>query len=196
MSLHNETLKTIRDRRSIRRYEETMPTREEILTVVEAGRCAPSGGNTQTTRFTVITNPQVLQQLQQLARQEFAKMDCDETTYKSLRHAILASKKGDYPMLYGAPVLILVSNLRTYGNNYSDCACALQNMMLAAHALGLGTVWVHREREIFDSEKGKALLREWKLPDTLCRGGKVCRPTIKWRSLLLESSSGKCRYRR
>ena len=38
---------------------------------------------------------------------------------------------------------------------------------LAAHALGLGTVWVHREREIFDSEKGKALLREWKLPETL-----------------------------
>ena len=40
-------------------------------------------------------------------------------------------------------------------------------MMLAAHALGLGTVWVHREREIFDSESGKALLREWKLPETL-----------------------------
>ena len=146
MSLHNETLKTIRDRRSIRRYEETMPTREEILTVVEAGRCAPSGGNTQTTRFTVITNPQVLQQLQQLARQEFAKMDCDETTYKSLRHAILASKKGDYPMLYGAPVLILVSNLRTYGNNYSDCACALQNMMLAAQSIGLGTCWINQVR--------------------------------------------------
>ena len=121
MSLHNETLKTIRDRRSIRRYEETMPTREEILTVVEAGRCAPSGGNTQTTRFTVITNPQVLQQLQQLARQEFAKMDCDETTYKSLRHAILASKKG-------------------------DCACALQNMMLAAQSIGLGTCWINQFR--------------------------------------------------
>ena len=48
-----------------------------------------------------------------------------------------------------------------------DGSCVLENMMLAAHALGLGTVWVHREREIFDSEKGKALLREWKLPETL-----------------------------
>ena len=46
-------------------------------------------------------------------------------------------------------------------------SCVLENMMLAAHALGLGTVWVHREREIFDSESGKALLREWKLPETL-----------------------------
>ena len=41
-----------------------------------------------------------------------------------------------------------------------DASCALENMMLAAHALGLSTVWVHREREIFDSEAGKALLRE------------------------------------
>ena len=48
-----------------------------------------------------------------------------------------------------------------------DGSCVLENMMLAAHALGLGTVWVHREREIFDSESGKALLREWKLPETL-----------------------------
>ena len=48
-----------------------------------------------------------------------------------------------------------------------DGSCVLENMMLAAHALGLGTVWVHREREIFDSESGKDLLREWKLPETL-----------------------------
>ena len=50
---------------------------------------------------------------------------------------------------------------------YIGGSCVLENMMLAAHALGLGTVWVHREREIFDSESGKALLREWKLPETL-----------------------------
>ena len=54
-----------------------------------------------------------------------------------------------------------------------DGSCVLENMMLAAHALGLGTVWVHREREIFDSEKGKALLREWKLPETLCGVGAI-----------------------
>ena len=54
-----------------------------------------------------------------------------------------------------------------------DGSCVLENMMLAAHALGLGTVWVHREREIFDSESGKALLREWKLPETLCGVGAI-----------------------
>ena len=49
----------------------------------------------------------------------------------------------------------------------------LENMMLAAASLGLGSVWVHREREIFDSERGKALLREWRLPETLRGVGSI-----------------------
>ena len=48
-----------------------------------------------------------------------------------------------------------------------DGSCVLENMMIAAHSLGLGSVWVHREREVFDSEKGKELLRSWNLPETL-----------------------------
>lgn len=68
---------------------------------------------------------------------------------------------------YGAPVVILVLADGSASTFVEDGSCVLENMMLAAHALGLGTVWVHREREIFDCEKGKALLREWKLPETL-----------------------------
>ena len=49
----------------------------------------------------------------------------------------------------------------------------LENLMLAAEAEGLGSVWVHREREIFDSEEGKALLREWGLPETLRGVGSI-----------------------
>ncbi len=54
-----------------------------------------------------------------------------------------------------------------------DGSCVLENMMLAAASLGLGSVWVHREREIFDSEMGKALLREWGLPETLRGVGSI-----------------------
>ena len=64
-------------------------------------------------------------------------------------------------------VVILVLADGSASTFVEDGSCVLENMMLAAHALGLGTVWVHREREIFDCEKGKALLREWKLPETL-----------------------------
>jgi len=52
-------------------------------------------------------------------------------------------------------------------NYLADGSCVLENLMLAAHAEGLGTVWVNREREIFDSPDGKALLRDWGLPETL-----------------------------
>ena len=74
---------------------------------------------------------------------------------------------------YGAPVVVLVLADGSASTFVEDGSCVLENMMLAAHALGLGTVWVHREREIFDSEKGKALLREWKLPETLRGVGAV-----------------------
>ena len=76
----------------------------------------------------------------------------------------MGSNTGPY---YGAPVVILVLADGSASTFVEDGSCVLENMMLAAHALGLGTVWVHREREIFDSESGKALLREWKLPETL-----------------------------
>ena len=76
------------------------------------------------------------------------------------RRSVRAYKSEPVP----SKALDAVPEARTY---VEDGSCVLENMMLAAHALGLGTVWVHREREIFDSESGKALLREWKLPETL-----------------------------
>ena len=74
---------------------------------------------------------------------------------------------------YGAPVVVWVLADGGASTFVEDGSCVLENMMLAAHALGLGTVWVHRERDIFDCEKGKALLREWKLPETLRGVGAV-----------------------
>ena len=74
---------------------------------------------------------------------------------------------------YGAPVIILVLADGTASTFVEDGSCVLENMMLAAASLGLGSVWVHREREIFDSEKGKALLREWGLDETLRGVGSI-----------------------
>lgn len=76
---------------------------------------------------------------------------------------------------YGAPVLVLALADPASSTWVEDASCALENLILAAHALGLGSVWVHREREIFDSEAGKALLRAWGLPETAARRG-VHRP--------------------
>lgn len=68
---------------------------------------------------------------------------------------------------YGAPVIVLALADPSVNTFIEDGACVLENMMLEAHALGLASVWVHREREIFDSGEGKALLRKWGLGETL-----------------------------
>ena len=114
--------------------------------VVEAGRYAPNGGNSQSTHFTVIENKEVLDRLADLAKQEFAKMEVTKDTYKSLANSINASKNGNYVFHYNCPVLIVTANKTDYGNNIADCACALENMMLMANSLDLGSVWINQLR--------------------------------------------------
>ena len=73
----------------------------------------------------------------------------------------------DIDPYYSAPVIVVVLGDGGSANYMADGSCVLENLMLAAHAEGLGSVWVNREREIFDSPDGKALLRDWGLPETL-----------------------------
>lgn len=136
----------IKSRRSTRKFKEEMVPEELIRQVVEAGRYAPSGGNSQSTHFMVIQKKQVLDNLAELAREEFAKMEIREDAYKSLVNSINASKKGNYVFHYNCPVLIVTANKKEYGNNIADCACALENMMLMANALDLGSVWINQLR--------------------------------------------------
>ena len=139
-----DALEAILTRRSTRRYTDVMPERSLIEKVVEAGRFAPSGGNNQTTHFIVFTEKEVLTEMAELVCQEFSKMEADENTYASLRNSISASKKGDYVFHYNAPVFILVANRKGYGNAMADSACALENMMIAANALDLGSCWINQ----------------------------------------------------
>jgi len=139
-------LETIKSRRSTRKFKADMVPEEMLEQVVEAGRYAPSGGNSQTTHFMVIKKKEVLDRLAVMAKEEFAKMESDENTYRSLAHAIQAAKSGPYVFHYNCPVLIVTANKKTYGNNMADCACALENMMLMANALDLGSVWINQLR--------------------------------------------------
>ena len=68
---------------------------------------------------------------------------------------------------YDAPTYVLVFAPADAHNPIQDGSCILENMMLAAHAIGLGSCWIHREREMFDSEEGKRLMKDWGLPDGL-----------------------------
>lgn len=68
---------------------------------------------------------------------------------------------------YGAPTYVLVFATADGANSLQDGSCVLENMMLAAHAIGLGSCWINREREMFATEEGKAMMKELGLPEGL-----------------------------
>ena len=139
-----DALTLIKSRHSTRKFLQKPVEKEKLDLVIEAGRFAPSGGNNQTTHFIVIQDKVVLEELARIAREEFAKMELTPDTYESLATAIKLSKKGTYVFHYNAPVLILTANRIDYGNNMADCSCAVENMMLMANALDLGSCWINQ----------------------------------------------------
>ncbi len=141
-----EAMEAILTRRSTRNYKPDAVDPEKLNRILEAAAQAPSGGNNQQNHFLVIRSRDVIQKLIRMAEAAFAKMEIEENTYASLKHSISASKKGGYVFCYNAPVLIAVANQRDYGNNMADCACAIENMMIAANALDLGSCWINQLR--------------------------------------------------
>jgi len=139
-----DALEALVTRRSTRNYKPDPVEQEKLDKILEAGRQAPSGGNNQTSHFFVIRNREVLDRLIEMTEKAFAGMEITEDTYASMKHSIAASKKGGYVFCYNAPVLIVVANRKNYGNNIADCACAIENMMVAANALDLGSCWINQ----------------------------------------------------
>ncbi len=150
--MSNEVLNTIRTRRSVRAYKSDPVPQELLRTVCEAGTYAPTGGGRQSPVIIAVTSEKY--------RCEIARLNAN----------VMGRDADPY---YGAPTVILVLANGEASTFVEDGSCVLENMMLAAASLGLGSVWVHREREIFDSADGKALLREWGLPETLRGVGSI-----------------------
>lgn len=121
----NEVLNTIKKRRSIRAYKPDSIAEEALNAVLEAGTFAPTGGGKQSPVIIAITTPKY--------RKEIQKLNAE----------IMGSDNDPY---YGAPVVVLVLADGTANSFVQDGSCVLENMMLAATSLGLGTVWVDRER--------------------------------------------------
>ena len=148
-----EAIEAIMTRRSNRRFTNEMPGKQEIGKIIECGRQAPCGSNSQSVHFIVISDQKVLKDLAEIARDEFSKMEVNEDTYVSLKNSILASKRGDYVFHYGAPLLIVTANKKGYGNAMADSACALENMMIAANALDLASCYINQLHWLSDNER-------------------------------------------
>lgn len=150
----------IATRHSTRKFKEEPVPQEVLDKVIEAGRQAPSGKHKNQSRFIVIRKKEVLQELIALVQQEFAKMEVMPENDDNFGGAIRAAKKGGYVFMYNAPVLIVVANKRDYGNKYADVSCAMQNMMLAANALDLGSCWINQLRWLQDNPVLRAYLQK------------------------------------
>ena len=138
------TFENIITRRSTRKYLDKEVSQELLEKIIETGRYAPSGGNSQSNHFLVIQNKQIIDHLVKMVERAFSQMEITENMYRSLQNSINLSKKGGYVFCYNAPVLIIVANKKDYGNNQADCALALENMMLEANELDLGSCYINQ----------------------------------------------------
>ena len=147
------TFENIITRRSTRKYLDKKVSQELLEKIIETGRYAPSGGNSQSNHFLVIQNKQIIDHLVKMVERAFSQMEITENMYRSLQNSINLSKKGGYVFCYNAPVLIIVANKKDYGNNQADCALALENMMLEANELDLGSCYINQLKWLNEDQK-------------------------------------------
>ena len=147
------TFENIITRRSTRKYLDKEVSQELLEKIIETGRYAPSGGNSQSNHFLVIQNKQIIAHLVKMVEKVFSQMEITENMYRSLQNSINLSKKGGYVFCYNAPVLIIVANKKDYGNNQADCALALENMMLEANELDLGSCYINQLKWLNEDQK-------------------------------------------
>lgn len=136
----NTLYETILSRRSVKSYTNEQVPREVLEQIIEAGRYAPTGMNAMAPIFIAVQDPEMIAKLSKM-------------------NAAVMGMDGD--PFYGAPTVILVLANRERSTWLEDGSLAMGNLQLAAHALGLGSCWIHRCFQMFESEEGKALLREW-----------------------------------
>ncbi len=160
-----QTIHAILSRRSIRKYKTIQINDEELHTMLEAGLYAPSGGNCQYARFTVIQSPIVLKKLKQIVKQEFSQMEITDGMYKSKVHTIQMAKRGSYDFIYNAPTLIVVTNQKGHGNAMADSAAAIENILLAATSINIGTCWINQLTWLSDNPILREFLKECGIGD-------------------------------
>ena len=145
----NETLKILKDRRSVRRYEARPVEREKLDAILEAGKYAPSAKGQQSVTMVVLTK-----------REDIAELS-------ALNAAVMGTSSDPF---FGAPCVVVVladPEATNAANAQRDGSLTMGNLMNAAWSLGVASCWINRAEEVFAEPQGKALLRRWGLPERL-----------------------------
>ena len=135
-----ETLQDIRTRRSCRKFRPRQISDEELNAILEAGTWAPTGRGAQSPVMVVVQDRETIDQL---SRMNAAILGVDSDPF------------------YGAPTVVVVLADKSRPTCREDGTLVMGTLMLAAHAVGVASCWIHRAHEVFESEEGKALLKKW-----------------------------------
>ena len=141
-----EAMKNLLERRSVRKYKDTQVPDELLDKVLEAGLYAPTGMNRQNVIMVAVRDKKTRDQMMHL------------------NAAVMGSQNDPF---YGAPCVIVVLGDPENYPVVENGSLVLGNLMNAAHALGLGSCWIHRAKQTFETEEGKALLCKWGLKESL-----------------------------
>lgn len=138
----NETLRTLETRRSIRAYKKDQVPDEILDQILEAGTYAPTGMGRQSPVMVVVQDRETIEKL---SKMNAAVMNTDSDPF------------------YGAPTLVVVLADKTIHTGVEDGSLVMGNLMNAASSLGIASCWVHRAKEVFETEEGKKILDGWGL---------------------------------
>lgn len=137
----NEIIKAMEERRSIRKFKPEMPKKEDLQQIVEAGLYAANGMGRQATITVAVTNKEL--------RDRLSAVNCK-----------IGGWDESVDPFYGAPAILIVLAEKDWRNRVYDGSLVMGNMMLAAHSLGLGSIWIHRAKEEFEMPEYQQLLKE------------------------------------
>ena len=138
--MKNEIIKAMEERRSIRKFRLEMPPMEQIEQIVEAGLYAANARGKQATITVAITNKAL--------RDKLAKANCK-----------IGGWDEGFDPFYGAPVILVVLAEKNWPIRVYDGSLVMGNMLLAAHSLGLGSIWIHRAKEEFETKEWQEILK-------------------------------------
>ncbi|MBQ9766358.1 MAG: nitroreductase [Lachnospiraceae bacterium] len=139
--MENVVLKSLEERRSIRKFKETQVEEEALQAILRAGTYAPTGMNKQAPIMVVVQDKETIEKLRKMNAAVMGNPDADP--------------------FYGAPTIVIVLADRNVSTHVEDGSLVMGNLMNAAYAVGVDSCWIHRAKQEFESEEGKELLDNW-----------------------------------
>jgi Nitroreductase len=140
----NEVLNAIKSRRSVRKYKSEQISQDCLDKIIEAGIYAPSAHNEQPWHFTIIQNQDLLQHINKVVRESMLQSEDNWTRN--------FASSPSFKVTYDAPTLVIVSARKDAMAWMADCAAAIQNMLISAESMGVGSVWLGLLRFFFNKE--------------------------------------------